>query len=323
MTLPTLQTSLGIQQGPEQSTDGAAGTQGLIFVIDSNDRDRIDEARTELTRIIQDREMKDALLLVFANKQDLQGGMYCGKIVVLTHADFEVAMRPKEVSDRLQLEKIAKDHVWKVEPSCATTGEGIFEGLVRLTVPHRNPKANMTPGMALEQRQATCRQQIGLTSPSSTDMTACAYSLASCIYPAPHSNAPHLQPYCLLILATTYAGSSFASSTSSISTRLSMCGLRYPSQTVYTVTLVYHVDLLLDGVSALCSARLWVVLFLDDYMHTYELLTLFLDCFCASFSFGTDGSYARDACQEYARRQLAFQLDGCLAHCSHFTNLSL
>jgi ADP-ribosylation factor protein 6 len=55
--------------------DSFAGTQGLIFVIDSNDRDRIDEARTELTRIIQDREMKDALLLVFANKQDLQGGM--------------------------------------------------------------------------------------------------------------------------------------------------------------------------------------------------------------------------------------------------------
>ena len=40
-------------------------------------------------------------------------------------------MRPKEVSDLLQLDKIAKDHVWKVEPSCATTGEGIFEGLVR------------------------------------------------------------------------------------------------------------------------------------------------------------------------------------------------
>jgi len=39
-------------------------------------------------------------------------------------------MRPQEVSDRLELGKIAKDHVWKVEPSCATTGEGIFEGLV-------------------------------------------------------------------------------------------------------------------------------------------------------------------------------------------------
>ena len=39
-------------------------------------------------------------------------------------------MRPKEVSDALKLESIAKDHTWKVEPSCATTGEGIFEGLV-------------------------------------------------------------------------------------------------------------------------------------------------------------------------------------------------
>jgi ADP-ribosylation factor protein 6 len=55
------------------------GTQGLIFVIDSNDRTRIDEAKTELTRIIQDREMKDALLLVFANKQDLSGGAYMSK----------------------------------------------------------------------------------------------------------------------------------------------------------------------------------------------------------------------------------------------------
>src|ERR1700748_2634301 len=53
-----------------------SGTQGLVFVIDSNDRERIEEARTELTRIIQDREMKDALLLVFANKQDLPGCMF-------------------------------------------------------------------------------------------------------------------------------------------------------------------------------------------------------------------------------------------------------
>lgn len=50
------------------------GTQGLIFVIDSNDRARIDEARQELHRIILDREMKEALLLVFANKQDVPGG---------------------------------------------------------------------------------------------------------------------------------------------------------------------------------------------------------------------------------------------------------
>ncbi|KAF9187980.1 hypothetical protein BGZ51_000915 [Haplosporangium sp. Z 767] len=87
------------------------GTQGLIFVIDSQDRDRIDEARQELHRIISDREMKDCLLLVFANKQDLPG-----------------AMTPAEVTERLQLHTM-RERPWYVHPSCATTGEGLFEGL--------------------------------------------------------------------------------------------------------------------------------------------------------------------------------------------------
>ena len=50
------------------------GTQGLIFVVDCADRDRIDEARQELHRIINDREMRDAIILIFANKQDLPEG---------------------------------------------------------------------------------------------------------------------------------------------------------------------------------------------------------------------------------------------------------
>ena len=91
-----------------------SGTQGLIFVIDSNDRARIDEARQELHRIILDREMKEALLLVFANKQDIPG-----------------SMTPSEVTERLRLGQL-KDRVWYVVPSCATTGEGLFEGLVRI-----------------------------------------------------------------------------------------------------------------------------------------------------------------------------------------------
>ena len=45
-------------------------------MIDSGDRQRIDEARTELERILADREMRDCLLLVFANKQDLPGGAF-------------------------------------------------------------------------------------------------------------------------------------------------------------------------------------------------------------------------------------------------------
>lgn len=43
-------------------------------MIDSSDRVRIEEAKQELHRIINDREMKDSLLLVFANKQDITGG---------------------------------------------------------------------------------------------------------------------------------------------------------------------------------------------------------------------------------------------------------
>jgi ADP-ribosylation factor protein 6 len=63
-----------------------------------------------------------------------------------SHTNHTAAMRPKEVSDLLQLDKIAKDHVWKVEPSCATTGEGIFEGLVStIYTPYNTHPANMKP----------------------------------------------------------------------------------------------------------------------------------------------------------------------------------
>ena len=42
---------------------------GLIFVVDSNDRERIGEAREELMRMLAEDELRDAVLLVFANKQ--------------------------------------------------------------------------------------------------------------------------------------------------------------------------------------------------------------------------------------------------------------
>lgn len=65
-----------VSKHAQQFTDYAPlGTQGLIFVVDSSDTARMDEARSELHKIINDREMKDALLLVFANKQDIEGRM--------------------------------------------------------------------------------------------------------------------------------------------------------------------------------------------------------------------------------------------------------
>ncbi|CAF1096056.1 unnamed protein product [Didymodactylos carnosus] len=92
------------------------GSQGLIFVIDSSDRDRIDEAKVELHKIISDREMKDAIILIFANKQDIRD-----------------CMKPQEIQDRLQLSKLPRDRIWFVQPCCASNGDGLYDGLSWLT----------------------------------------------------------------------------------------------------------------------------------------------------------------------------------------------
>ena len=39
--------------------------------MDSNDRERVGEAREELMRMLNEDELRDAVLLVFANKQVL------------------------------------------------------------------------------------------------------------------------------------------------------------------------------------------------------------------------------------------------------------
>ncbi|TMS01108.1 ADP-ribosylation factor 4 [Larimichthys crocea] len=50
-------------------------TQGLIFVVDSNDRERVAESAEELAKMIHEDELKEAVILVFANKQDLPNAM--------------------------------------------------------------------------------------------------------------------------------------------------------------------------------------------------------------------------------------------------------
>jgi len=93
-------------------------TQGIIFVVDSNDRDRIDEsnssehsAKEELHRMLAEDELRDAILLVFCNKQDLPN-----------------AMSVAEVTERLGLNQI-RNRQWYIQATCATTGDGLYEGL--------------------------------------------------------------------------------------------------------------------------------------------------------------------------------------------------
>ena len=53
-------------------------------MVDCADKDRIEEARQELHRIINDREMKDAIILIFANKQDLSEGLFVPFLLVFS-----------------------------------------------------------------------------------------------------------------------------------------------------------------------------------------------------------------------------------------------
>ena len=86
-------------------------TNGLIFVIDSNDIGRIDEARDELHKLLEEDELRDSILLVYANKQDLPN-----------------AIKPQELGNRLRLNTIT-NCAWQIQGTCATTGDGLYEGL--------------------------------------------------------------------------------------------------------------------------------------------------------------------------------------------------
>ena len=63
-------------------------------MVDCADRDRIDEARQELHRIINDREMRDAIILIFANKQDLPEGKIEESVESLSRSSKEAMESP-------------------------------------------------------------------------------------------------------------------------------------------------------------------------------------------------------------------------------------
>ncbi|KRZ17101.1 ADP-ribosylation factor 1-like 2 [Trichinella zimbabwensis] len=99
-------------------------TQGLIFVVDSNDRERVGEARDELIRMLAEDELRDAVLLVFANKQDLPN-----------------AMNAAEVTDKLGLHTL-RNRSWYIQATCATSGDGLYEGLDWLSSQLKNRITN-------------------------------------------------------------------------------------------------------------------------------------------------------------------------------------
>eukprot|EP01084_Bolivina_argentea_P126684 224259_1 len=85
----------------------------IIFVVDSADRQRIDQsadsARAELERVITEPQLRDVPLLVLANKQDINH-----------------ALSVSELSKRLGLHSLKRK--WKIQAAVATKAQGLYEG---------------------------------------------------------------------------------------------------------------------------------------------------------------------------------------------------
>ena len=86
-------------------------TDGLIWVVDSADKRRLEDCRKELQSLLQEERLLGATLLVFANKQDLPG-----------------ALSVEEIKNTLQLDNI-KTHHWQIVNCSAVTGENLLSGM--------------------------------------------------------------------------------------------------------------------------------------------------------------------------------------------------
>jgi len=84
----------------------------LVWIVDSNDRERIEESKTELMKTLYDECFGSPYLLLYANKQDLPN-----------------AYSVHEVCERMDLYTLPKEITWHAQSCCATSGDGLIEGL--------------------------------------------------------------------------------------------------------------------------------------------------------------------------------------------------
>lgn len=89
-------------------------TEGLVYVVDSNDRERILESREELFAILENNEMRGVPVVIIANKQDQPN-----------------ALGTSDVADLLCLHKLTS-RKWFIQPACAIKGEGLHESISEL-----------------------------------------------------------------------------------------------------------------------------------------------------------------------------------------------
>ena len=90
-------------------------SDAMIFVIDSSDSSRFDEARVELDSILSSTESHGIPLLILANKQDL-----------------ETSVSTIELSRKLDLDSLNNSVNWHMHPTSGRYGEGVQDALVQL-----------------------------------------------------------------------------------------------------------------------------------------------------------------------------------------------
>eukprot|EP00040_Diaphanoeca_grandis_P041311 m.262803 g.262803 ORF g.262803 m.262803 type:complete len:186 (-) comp47033_c0_seq1:420-977(-) len=84
----------------------------LIYVIDSADTARLEETGEELMKLLEEEKLEGVPVLIYANKQDLQG-----------------ASKPSEIGVQLNLHTI-RQRPWQIQPCSGTTKEGVEEGML-------------------------------------------------------------------------------------------------------------------------------------------------------------------------------------------------
>ena len=84
-----------------------------MFIVDSKDRDRIDDVREKLHNCMRNEELleRNSCFLIFANKQDMPG-----------------AMTVVEITEKLGLHN-HRGIKWKIQGCSAIFGDGLLEGL--------------------------------------------------------------------------------------------------------------------------------------------------------------------------------------------------
>ena len=102
-------------------------SDAIVYFVDSNDRDRLSEARDELHKMLDEDQLRNASLLVLCNKQDLPS-----------------AMSPSAVSEGLGLRALRRD--WYLQACSAVSGDGIFEGLEWLSQTLKKKPARVAAG---------------------------------------------------------------------------------------------------------------------------------------------------------------------------------